>query len=795
MIQNYLKIAWRNLWKNRGYSALNIGGLAIGMMAAIMIACWIQSEITFDRFYNKTDRLYQVYSRASFEGKKHAWGNTAAILGPVLKEEHAEVEEIVRVSSLTDFNVLRAGDKKFVPKGLAADASFFRLFDFKFLAGDRRNPIRSVNDIVITASLAQKFFGKENAVGKVIAFDTLSNMRVKAVIEDIPDNSRFRGTEYFCSWPLLERLGWVSYSSWGANNHQTFALLKPQANPNHVNRKIKNLIQEHTANQNKTSIFLHPARKWHLYNQSENGEMIAGRLNTVRLFIVIAIFILLVACINFTNLSTAQSEKRAKEVGIRKVVGARKNMLINQFLTESILLSFISGVLAIVLTIMVLPFFNQIVDKQLQIPTADLSFWLLLVSFILLSGILAGIYPAFFLSSFKPIKTLKGTFVAAGSVFKPRKVLVVLQFTFSITLIICTLIVSKQIRYAQERDSGYDKNQLIYTSLAGETDKHYEVIKHELLNKGAAIAVSKSLGPITRYSSNGWGFSWPGSKPEDYDVVFDRLSADADFTETMQVKLLAGRDIDIQKFPSDSTAVLLNRTAVKRMGLKDPLGVEIVQGKGEKFAETWHVVGVIEDFILTSPYDPIEPLIVCGPNSWFNYMHIRLNPANSIRKNMEITEQVFNRYNPNYPFEYTFADEAYAQKFKNEQFTAHLTAIFSALAILIACLGLFGLAAFTTQQRSKEIGIRKVLGASATTITLLISKGFIQLVMISFLISTPIAWWTMSEWLNSFSYRIEIQGLVFLITGIFSFVIVILTVGYQVIRAALANPVDSLRNE
>ncbi|WP_134089747.1 ABC transporter permease [Olivibacter sp. XZL3] len=795
MIQNYLKIAWRNLWKNRGYSALNIGGLAIGMMASIVITCWIQSEMTFDRFYSTTDRLYQVYSEATFEGKKHAWGNTAAILGPVLKEEHAEVEETVRISSLTDFNVLRVGDKKFIPKGLAADSSFFRLFDFKFLSGDTRNPIKSVNDIVITASLAQKFFGKENAVGKVIAFDTLSNMLVKAVIEDIPDNSRFRGTEYFCSWPLLERLGWVSYSSWGANNHQTFALLKPQADIAHVNRKIKNLIQKHSANQNQTSIFLHPASKWNLYNRSENGEMVAGRLNTVRLFIVIAIFILLIACINFTNLSTAQSEKRAKEVGVRKVVGARKNMLINQFLTESILLSFISGVLAIVLTIVVLPFFNQIVGKQLQVPTADLSFWLLLVSFILLSGILAGVYPAFFLSSLKPIKTLKGTFVSAGSVFNPRKVLVVLQFTFSITLIICTLIVSKQIRYAQERDSGYDKNQLIYTSLAGQTDKHYEVIKHELLNKGAAIAVSKSLGPITRYSSNGWGFSWPGSKPEDYDVVFDRLSADADFTKTMQVKLLAGRDIDIQKFPSDSTAILLNRTAVKRMGLKDPLGVEIVQGKGEKFAETWHVVGVIEDFILTSPYDPVEPLIVCGPSSWFNYMHIRLNPANSIRKNMELSEQVFNRYNPNYPFEYTFADEAYAEKFKNEQFTANLTAIFSALAILIACLGLFGLAAFTTQQRSKEIGIRKVLGASATTITLLISKGFVQLVMIAFLISMPIAWWTMSKWLNSFSYRIEIQGLVFLITGTLSFAIVILTVGYQVIRAALANPVDSLRNE
>lgn len=795
MLKNYIKIAWRNTWKTKGYSLLNIFGLAIGMMAAVAIMLWVQSEMTFDRFYSTTDRLYQVYSSDTFDGKKHAWGGSAAILGPVLKEEHSEVEEMARITSLSDFNVLRVGDKKLIPRGVAADASFFKLFDFKFISGDKSNPIANLNDVVITESLAHKLFGKSDVVGQLITFDTLSNLVVRAVIENVPDNSRFKGSEYFCSWPLLERLGWVSYNSWGANNHQTFVLLKPETQVAYINQKIRNLIKEHSASQNKTSIFLHPAEKWHLYNKSENGEMVAGRLDTVHLFAVIAVFILLIACINFINLSTARSENRAKEVGVRKVVGARKRMLIGQFLTESILLSFISGILAIGLLIVGLPFFNQLVGKSLQLSISNPIFWSLFATFILLTGVLAGIYPAFFLSSFQPIKTLKGTFVSVRSAVTPRKVLVVLQFTFSITLIICTLIVKKQIQYAQKRDNGYDKNNLLYTSLKGDVNKYYDIIKQELLSNGAATAVSKSLGPITEYTSNSWGFSWPGSKPEDSNVVFDRLSAEADFTKTMNVKLLAGRDIDIQKFSSDSSAVLLNESAVKRMGLKDPLGAKITQGKGGKFAETWHVVGVIKDFILTSPYNAIEPLIVCGPSSWFNYIHIKLNPSNSITRNLEITRRIFSQYNPNYPFEYTFADEAYAQKFVDEQRIARLATLFSALTILIACLGLFGLAAFTTQQRAKEIGIRKVLGASVGSVAALVSKGFVQLVMIAFLISTPIAWWAMSKWLDNFGYRIDIQWLVFLITGAFSLAIVVITVGYQVIRAALANPVNSLKNE
>lgn len=795
MLKNYLKIAWRNCWKTKGYSFLNISGLSIGIMAATIITLWIQSELTFDRFYSKTERIYQVYSSDIFEGKKHAWGSTAAVLGPVLKAEHPEIEEMSRIAWLSEFNVLRVGDKKLVPDGLAADSSFFKLFDFHFLAGDKNMPIKNINDVVITESLANKFFGKSDAVGQVIAFDTLSNLVVRAVIEDVPDNSRFKGTEYFCSWPLLERLGWVSYSSWSANNHQTFVLLKPEAQLEQVNGKIRNLITEHSANKSNTSIFLHPAKKWHLYNKSENGEMVAGRLSTVRLFALIAVFILLIACINFTNLSTARSEKRAKEVGVRKVVGARKGMLISQFLTESVLLSFISGILAIGLVVIALPLFNQLVEKSLSLNSADPLFWLLFIAFILLTGVIAGIYPAFFLSSFQPIKTLKGTFVSLGSAVTPRKVLVVLQFTFSITLIICTIIVRKQINYAQERDNGYDKNNLIYTSLKGDVEKHYNAIKQELLSKQAAIAVSKSLGPITRYTSNGWGFSWPNSKPEDYDVTFGRLSADADFTKTMNIELLAGRDIDIQKFPSDSSAVLLNESAVKRMGLENPLGSEIIEGKGEEFAETWHVVGVIKDFILTSPYEPIEPLMVFGPGSWFNYIHIKLNPSNSVSTNMEIAKSIFEQYNPNYPFEYVFADEAYAQKFAEEQRIATLTAVFSGLTILIACLGLFGLAAFTAQQRSKEIGIRKVLGASTSAIALLISKNFVQLVLLAFVIASPIAWWAMSNWLSDFTYRITIQWVVFVATGVLSLMIVILTVAYQVLKAALANPVDSLKDE
>lgn len=797
MVINYIKIALRNLKRDKGFSYINIVGLTVGLMATIAIGLWIQSEYRYDRFYSHTDRLYEVYTSDTFQNEKHAWGGTAAILGPTLAQEYGEVEAMTRTTSVGSNYVMRVGKNKFTPVGLAPDSTFFKLFDFPFIAGNKENALRSPNDVILTKSLAISLFGKTEVIGQTIAFDTLSNFIVSGVIEDIPENSRFSNIEYFCSWDFVDKtLGNIYYSSWTSYNHKTYVLLRPNTSFSSFNQKLSTFVSTHDPDKsNKASVFLHPANKWHLYNKSENGKMVAGRLNTVRLFIVIAIFILLLACINFTNLSTARSEKRAREVGVRKVVGASKKSLVGQFLTESIFLSFIAGILSVMLLVLLLPWFGVITDRQLSLGSVSNGFWLVLFLFIIITGIIAGLYPAFFLSSFQPVKTLKGTFTPVRGIFTPRKILVVLQFVFSVTLISSTLIVKKQIEHVQKRDIGYDENNLVYVSLNGNARKNYAMIKQELIDRGAAVSITKSLGPITSSYTNGWGFSWPGSRPEDYDLVFQGMSSDADFSATMKLELVSGRDIDIFKFPTDSNAVLLNETAAKRIGVSDPLGMEMMRGKGEEYEEKWHVVGIVKDFIFQSPYEAIEPLIIYGPFSWFNFMHIRLNPDNSLADNKEIIEDVFRQYNPDHPLKLSFVDEAYSKKFAEEQRIGKLVSVFSGLANLIACLGLMGLASYTAQQKVKEIGIRKVLGASVSRIVGMLSTEFVKLILISILISTPIAWWLMNKWLGDYAYRIEMQWWMFAMAGLIAILIALLTVSGQAFRAALTKPVDSLRDE
>jgi len=528
-----------------------------------------------------------------------------------------------------------------------------------------------------------------------------------------------------------------------------------------------------------------------LYANQENGKYISGRIGFIKFCSFLAIIFLLIACINFMNLSTARSAKRAKEVGIRKAVGAQKSSLIVQFIGESIFLSFLSAIVAILFVELSLPSFNQIIGIQLFIDFTNPYYWLFYVGFILFTGLLAGSYPAFFLSAFQPAKVLKGVFKPSGSTISPRKILVILQFTFAITLIICTILMHNQIKYAQSRATGYSRYNLIYTSLEGDVDKHYVAIKTALLNQGAATSVTKSRSPVTETYNSDKGFSWPGSTTDDTKVYFDIMSSDADFIKTMNITLLSGRDIDINNYGLDSTAILLNETAVKTMHLKDPIG-KIVKYRDIE----WHIVGVIKDFIYQSPYLQVYELMVQGPAASLSTgMHIKLNTANPIAKNLAIIEKIFKTYNPQYPFEYKFIDQEYESKFSNEKHTSYLAAVFAGLTIFISCLGLFGLATYMAENRIKEIGVRKVLGASVTSITTLLSKDFLKLVLISFVIASPIAWWLMSTWLASATYLLPIQWWVFVGVGLLTILIALTTVGYQAIKAAVANPVKSLRSE
>lgn len=788
MLKNYFKVAFRNLLRNKAFSFINISGLAIGMASAILILLWIQNEMSHDRFHAKGDRIYVMNNRDHFNGKLWAWNTTPKILGPTLKADYPEVEDVARINRCSF--LFTVGDKHLNVQGVFTDSGFLNIFSFPLVQG---NPNKALNEnyhIVLTEKLAKKLFGNEDAMGKTILIDSNANFTVSGVLKDLPNNTLF-DFEYLLPWSYMKTIG-SDDANWSNNSIKNFVLLKPGVSQAAFDAKVKDVTINHTKDGDKatTQVFTQPFENMWLYSKSENGQYVGGRIERVKIFSIIAAFILLIACINFMNLSTARSEKRAKEVGIRKVVGAQKIFLVAQFIGESIILAFLAGILAILIVWLALPGFDKLVQKELFLDFGNPMLWLFALGFIVFTGFVAGSYPAFFLSSFQPVKVLKGTFKSHNAAVSPRKVLVVLQFTFAIALIICTIIIEHQIKYAEDRDSGYVKDHLAYVPIEGDIDKHYDLIKHELLNRGAAIAVTKSMSPISTRYSDGWGWKWEGSTEADEKTDFVRMASEADFIKTMGVKLIAGRDIDIKNYPADSTAMLLNETSVKAMRFTNPIG-QIVQADGRK----WTVVGVIKDFIYESPYEKINPLAVMGPASWFNTVHFKLNPANSTEKDLDIAKAVFKEYNPQYPFNYKFIDEDYAAKFGEEKRTGTLAALFAGLTILISCLGLFGLAAYMAENRIKEIGVRKVLGASVANITTLLSKDFLKLVMISFLVAAPVAFWAMDKWLQSYTYRISIEWWVFALAGIASVLIAILTVSYQAIKAAIANPVKNLRTE
>jgi len=787
MFKNYIKIAWRNLIRNKAFSAINILGLAIGMASAILILLWIQNEVSHDRFHEKRDRLYTANNRDKFNGEIQAWSRTSKPLALALKQEYPEVEDAVRI---TDAPFLfTVGDKHLNLTGYFTDSGFFNLFTFPLLEGNTK-ALNGKYNIVLTQKTEKKLFGNEDAMGKTVKIDSTDIFTVTGVLKDLPNNTAF-DFEYLLPWSYMTKIGWDD-NYWGNNSVETFILLKPGVSQASFDAKIKNITINHNKDGDKstTQVFTQLFSDAYLYDKSENGQYVGGRIERVKLFGIIAAFILLIACINFMNLNTARSEKRAKEVGIRKVVGAPKSSLIAQFIGESIMMAFFAGIIAVIIVELSLAGFNKLVDKELYIPFANPFYWLFAIGFILFTGLLAGSYPALYLSSFKPVKVLKGTFKAVNALVTPRKILVVIQFTFAIALIICTMIVVHQIKYAQARETGYSKDNLIYTDLRGDVRKHFDLIKSELLSKGAATAVTKSMSPITNRSSDGDGYYWPGSTEDEKKVDFVRLSSEADFVKTMGVKLLQGRDIDIKNYPSDSTAILLNEAAVKIMHLKDPVGQTIKDSK-----HNWHVVGVIKDFIFESPYDKVGQLMVLGPKSWFNVMHIKLNPAKPVKENLAIIEQIFKQNNPQYPFEYKFVDEEYAKKFQDENRVSALAGLFAGLTIFISCLGLFGLATYMAENRLKEIGVRKVLGASVANIATLLSKDFLKLVVISIVIASPVAWWAMHSWLENYTYKISISWWVFVLAGTGAILIAVLTISFQAVKAALANPVKSLRSE
>ncbi|SHJ44711.1 ABC-type transport system, involved in lipoprotein release, permease component [Maribacter aquivivus] len=786
MFKNYLKIAWRNLIRNKGFSILNIAGLSIGLTVFTLIILWINFELGFDRFHENQERIYEVNNQYDVEGEIWTWNSTPKAMAPAIKKDYPEVERISRYFYDTPF-LFSVDDKRIKATGTIVDPDFLSIFSFPLVQGDIASVFSDVNSVVITETFAKKMFGDKDPIGEIVVIDNADTFKVTGILKDLPTNTDFT-FEFLVPWAYLTQIGWDD-THWGNNSVATYVMLKKDVNFSDFSTKIKTLRENYDEDSSDMVTLLYPYSRTYLYNEFENGKEVGGRIDLIKMFGIIAAIILIIACINFMNLSTARSEKRAKEVGVRKVMGAPKKHLIYQFLGESILISAIAAIFSILLVLLVLPAFNDLVGHELELDFTSMWFWISALAIVLFTGLLAGSYPALYLSAFKPSAVLKGTFHKADTLITPRKVLVVVQFSVAIILITSTLIISQQLDKVQNRQLGYSKDNLIYTFLEGDIDKNYELIKKELLKSGAASSITKTSSPITESWSNTWGFEWSGKKENDKTIVL-RLIADDVVAETMGLELLSGRDLNLQEFPTDSTAVLLNESAVSLMGFNEPLG-QIIKDNGIE----WHVVGVVKDFVFNSPFQKIEPLVIEGAKGWFNVMHMKLNEANSTSENLAIVENIYKKYNPEYPFDFEFVDGEYAEKFSDQQRTGKLATLFTLLTILISCLGLFGLASYMAENRIKEVGIRKVLGASVTTIVTLLSKDFLKLVAISILIAIPIACYYMSNWLEEFDFRISISVWVFAIAGGLTLVIALVTVSFQAIKAARANPVKSLRSE
>jgi putative ABC transport system permease protein len=785
VLENYFKVIYRNLYRFKSFSLINISGLAIGMASAILILLLVQNELSYDQFHEKKDRIYSLYNRGMLNGHMEIFG-TPGVLTTVLKSEYPQVEEVTRING-TGPIVLSANDKQIEGKGMMVDSGFLKIFSYPLLRGNSETALNTPRSVVLTESFAKKFFADGDAMGKTFRVDSNNNFTVTGILKDMPNNTEFQFVEYLLPWSYMKEVGWEK-SGWDNNDNWTIVLLKPGITEKNANERFRNVMKTHVPGTDKEA-FVHPLTKWRLWSKFENGKIVGGGIESIRIFLMLAGFILLIACINYMNLSTARSVKRGKEVGIRKVVGAGRFSIALRFLGESILISFLSVILCLVIVQLSIKGFNWLTWNHLYVPYGNLWFWLGISGFALFTGLIAGSYPAFYLSTFRPINVLKGTFKTSYNLVSIRKILVVLQFSFAITFIICTIIIYRQINYGAKRDPGYNRDRLAFVYVKGAMNKKYGLIKNELLGSGAVTGVTRSNSPICYTWRGDDSYQWPGSKA-DNKTWFSEFYIDNDFIETMGLKIIAGRSINLNKYPGDSTSILLNQSAVKVMGFKNPIGQVVRKNK-----QNLVVVGVIRDFLSNSPFYSTEPMILKGPENNFGAISFRLNNNRGLAKNMKTVESVIKKYVPDYPIISGYVDEADAKKFEDEKRTGIQSALFGGMAILISCLGLFALAAYTAENRIKEIGIRKVLGASVSGITLLLSKDFVKLIAISFLIACPVAWWLMNSWLRNYTYRVNIGWLVFVITGVLSLAIAVATVSFQAIKAALSNPVVSLRAE
>jgi len=786
----HLKILFRKLRLDGLYSFINIGGLTIGMVAAMIIMLWVYNQWSYDRFHTKDKYLYKVWCYDETNGN---FSNVSLSLGPSLLNEYAGFANMSRYGEQeVRFNfTIEDGSNLQISTGnensaifATVDSSFLDMFSFPLVRGDVRTALKEPHSTLLTEKFAKRFFGDKDP--ETFFFNGYP-IKISGILADLPENSRFK-------FDMLNLYNGAADESWfypSGSNTWTYIELSPEVDVKTISASIRDIVPKHTDGRTKSETYLQHISKWHLYNKVEKGVSVGGRIETLRMFALIALLILIIACINFMNLSTAQSSKYAQEVGVRKVMGANRSSLIFRFLSESTLIAAIAGLIALYIVIICLPYFNAIVGENINLNPNNEIFWIAGAVFVVFTGLLAGSYPSFYLSSFLPVKVLKGVFKAGNGLVTPRKALIVTQFTFAIILIAFTWVVHRQINYAQARDTGYDKTRLVSFQINSDTRHTRELIRRELLESGVAEAVSNNFASMINSESK-WTdhVRWRGKDPENH-ITFERNYAEADWAKTTGVQIIQGRDIDVHKYPADSTAILLNETAVKIMGFDDPIGETVYE-----WSTQYHIVGVVKDFVLESPYESVRPMLIGGPaNGWFNNINVKLSAQGSFSENLTKMVQIFKKYNPNNECLYRIVDEVYAQHFDKEQRIGSLVNWFAGLAIFISCMGLFGLSAYMAENRRKEIGIRKVLGASVFDVTSLLSKEFLILVSISLVIAIPVSLLIINRWLSDYAYRTNIPWWLMVSVAFLTIGIALVTVSFQAIKTAMGNPVESIKRE
>ena len=792
MIKNYFKTAWRNLRKGKMHSFINITGLSIGMAVAILIGLWIYDEVSFNKNFTHHDRIAQVIQNVTNNGEVQTWMNVPFPLADELRKNYgSDFKRIVMTSGIRD-HILALDEKKLKKTGGYFEKEAPDMLSLNMVRGS--SSLADPASLLISQSAAKAYFGEQDPINKLMKIDNELDVKVTGVYKDFPHNSTFADLAFISAWELMyNHTDWIRTMEdpWRPNAFTLYVELNDNADFKTVSAKIKDAklkkVNPKLA-QKKPALFLQPMNKWHLYSEFKNGANTGGAIQYVWMFGIIGVFVLLLACINFMNLSTARSEKRAKEVGIRKTLGSLHKQLVFQFFSESLLTVTFSFVLSLLLVQLLLPFFNSVSDKQMSLLWGNAYFWLVSVGFATFTALIAGSYPAFYLSSFRPVKVLKGTFRAGRFAAIPRKVLVVVQFSVSVILIIGTIIIYKQIQFARNRPVGYTREGLVTVPMTAEIHKHFDAMTDELIHSGVITLMAESGSPTTSTWSSTSGFDWKGKDPN-LSIDFLNVGVSYDYGKTIGWQLKEGRDFS-KDFSTDTSAVILNEAAANFMGFKKPVG-ETITWWGNPLT----VVGIIHNMVMNNPYDEPKPTVFNLSTEQMNVAILKINPTVSAKDAIAKIDPVYKKFDPAQSFDYAFADLEYEKKFLSEERVGKLASFFTLLAIVISSLGLFGLASFVAAQRIKEIGIRKVLGASVFSVWNLLSKDFILLVIISFFIAIPVAWYTMNKWLLDYSYRISINWQIFLIAGASAIAIALITVSFQAIKAAIANPVKSLRTE